>query len=167
VKTFPFSFGAVAAAIWLSLAAVSYGQLTLPPNPGDVVRRKLGEGGGVTGAGASSVNISPLTPAPRTIVIHYVAVSAMRAWTNAEGKTMTARLLAFSAPKEGQAGPVEVIRDGKVRFLLEQGKTPVDYPLASLSQPDQIDIKAIAQAAKREAPANPPAAAPAPAGPKP
>lgn len=127
------------------------GQVTVPPNPNEVTRRKIGENGA---GGGASVNISPgPSAAARTIVIQYTAVSPMRQWTTAGGKTMIARLLAFAAPKEGDSGPVEVIREGKVRFLLDRGTEPIDYPLDQLSQPDQIDIKAIAQAARRGSPA--------------
>jgi len=130
--------------------AIAQGQITVPPNPNDATRRKIGEGGG---GGSAAVSVSPPAAASRTIVIQYTAVSPMRQWTNADGKTMVARLLAFSAPKEGAVGPVEVIREGTVRFLLDRGKEPIDYPLVQLSQADQIDIKAIAQAAKRGSPA--------------
>lgn len=128
------------------------GQTVPPPNPNQISRRKIGEDGG---GGSASVNVTPGTPAAaaRTVVIQYTAVSPMRQWTNVEGKTMIARLLAFAAPAEGEAGPVEVIREGKVRFLLDRGTDPIDYPLIQLSQPDQIDIKAIAQAARRGSPA--------------
>lgn len=153
-------FPALTALLWMTSAALLSAQtIKLPPNPNDVTRRKIGEGGST---GGSAVNVTPgAAAAAQTIVIQYVAVTPVRAWTNSDGKTMTARLLAFSAPKEGETGPVEVIRDGKVRFLMESGKQPVDYPLGQLSQNDQIDIKAIAQAAKRGAPEKP-KAAPAP-----
>ena len=141
------------------LMTAAQAQLTVPPNPNDVSRRKIGESGG--GASAA-VGVSPAAGASRTIVIQYTAVSPQRQWTNTDGKTMVARLLAFSAPAEGGTGPVEVIREGTVRFLLDRGQEPIDYPLARLSQADQIDIKAIAQAAKRGSPAAP---APAPVKP--
>jgi hypothetical protein len=146
-------FPSLTALLWLTTAVLLPAQtIKLPPNPNDVTRRKIGEGGST---GGSAVNIAPGAAAAQTIVIQYVAVTPVRAWTNTDGKTMTARLLAFSAPKEGESGPVEVIREGKVRFLMESGKQPVDYPIGQLSQSDQIDIKAIAQMAKRGAPEKP------------
>ena len=133
---------------WQSLVSA---QLSVPPNPNENVRRKFGESGG---GGTVSIGAAPGKAAEsRTVVIQYTAVSPMRQWTNNDGKRMIARLLAFSAPKEGDSGPIEVIREGNVRFLLDRGKEPIDYPLAQLSQSDQIDIKAIAQAAKRGTPA--------------
>lgn len=123
-------------------------QLSVPSTPTQFQKRNLGENRG--SGGSSSVGVVPRNPAAsQPIVVQLIAVSRMRGWTNAEGKNMTARLLAFSGPKAGETGPIEVIRDGKVRFLLAGGKEPVDYPLAQLSQKDQVDIKAIAQAAKR------------------
>lgn len=141
----------VALLIGLLVPCLAIGQVTVPPNPNEVSRRKIGENGA---GGGATVNITPgPSAAARTVVIQYTAVSPIRQWTNTAGKTMIARLLAFAAPKEGDNGPVEVIRDGKVRFLLDRGTDPIDYPLDQLSQPDQIDIKAIAQAARRGSPA--------------
>ncbi len=151
MKPLPVLLSAV-LSVTLSLSGAVAQTITAPPAPGQFTGRKLGENGGAT-AGGSSVGVSSGgAAASRTVVIQYVAVSPVRAWTNAEGKAMQARLLAFSAPAEGEKGPVEVIREGKVRFLLVGGKAPIDYPIAQLSQADQIDIKAIAQAASRGRP---------------
>lgn len=154
MKTPPFSTWALAvglAAFGAGFAGEASAQSVVPANPGGFTTRKTGDGRGGIGGG-SSVGVSTIkrdAESVKPIVIQYVAVSKVRDWTNTQGKKMQARLLAFSAPKQGQTGPVEVIRDGKVRFLLATGKEPIDYPLEQLSQPDQIDIKAIAQAAKR------------------
>ena len=122
--------------------------ISTPPNPNQFSKRTLGGNGGNGSVGVSTGGSTE----SKTIIITYVAVTPERAWKNAEGKIMQARLLAFSAPAEGEKGPVEVIREGMVRFLLSGGKDPIDYPITKLSQSDQIDIKAIAQAAKRGAP---------------
>ncbi len=58
-----------------------------------------------------------------------------RTWTNAEGRTMTASVLA--------------INGDSVRFKLANGKA-VDYPVANLSEEDQAVIKEAAAAAKDE-----------------
>ena len=135
-------------ALSLVLASSAVAQLSVPSTPTQFQKRNLGENRG--SGGSSSVGVVPRDPAAsQPIVVQLIAVSQMRAWTNAEGKSMTARLLAFSGPKTGETGPIEVIRDGKVRFLLAGKKESVDYPLDQLSQKDQVDIKAIAQAAKR------------------
>lgn len=122
-------------------------QVVLPSNPTQFSKRQVGENGGTTG----STGISAKTGGARsrTIVVQYVAVSPVRDWSNAAGKSIKARLLAFAAPKKGETGPLEIIRNGKVRFLLVGGQKPVDYPLAQLSQSDQSDIRAMARAAGR------------------
>ena len=132
----------------LVLGSSAHAQFSVPSTPTQFQKRNLGENRG--SGGSSSVGVVPREPAAsQPIVVQLIAVSQMRAWTNAEGTSMTARLLAFSGPKAGETGPIEVIRDGKVRFLLAGKKESVDYPLDQLSQKDQVDIKAIAQAAKR------------------
>jgi len=140
---------------WLFLGVLSFGasppasaQLAVPPNPGKVTKRSLGENGGSgTSAGASAV-----TPSSSTVVVQYIAVTPVEAWANLEGKTMEARLLAFSAPAEGGTGPVEIIREGKVRFLVSGRKEPVDYPLDQLGEAERTKIHAIAKAAAKGPP---------------
>jgi hypothetical protein len=140
---------------WLFLAFLSFGasppasaQLTVPPNPGKVTKRSLGENGG-SGASAGA---SAVTPSSSTVVVQYIAVTPVEAWANLEGKTMEARLLAFSAPSEGEKGPVEIIREGKVRFLVSGRKEPVDYPLDQLGEAERTKIQAIAKAAAKGPP---------------
>lgn len=122
-------------------------QLSNPPNPGKSGRRNLGEGGG------SAVSTGSAKPSP--VVTTYVAVTPMQIWTNAGGKAIEARLLAFSAPPEGESGPVEVVRNGKVRFLLAGAKAPVDYPLAGLDETSRARVEAIAKAAAKGPPSAP------------
>jgi hypothetical protein len=85
-------------------------------------------------------------------VVQHIAVTPVEAWANLEGKTMQARLLAFSAPAEGETGPVEIIREGKVRFLVSGRREPVSYPLEQLGEAERTKIAAIAKAAAQGAP---------------
>lgn len=125
-------------------------QVSLPPNPGQFSKRNLSESGG----GGSSVGVSGgQETASKTVVVQYVAVTPVEPWVNVEGKTIEARLLAFSAPEAGKAGPVEIIRDGKVRFLVSGRKEPVDYPLEQLGEAEKTRIKAIAEMASKGSPA--------------
>jgi hypothetical protein len=128
-------------------------QLSAPPNPGKAGRRNLGDGGGANAA----TGVVPAERAP--VVVTHVAVTPVEAWANAEGKVIEARLLAFSAPAEGETGPVEIVRGGKVRFLLAGGKAPVDYPLDQLGEEARGRIEAIAKAAAK---GPPPQAEPSP-----
>jgi len=123
-------------------------QIVVPGTPKKFETR--GTGGLGTG---SSVGVTAKDPQPKeTVTVYFTTVSKSREWTNTEGKNMTAKLVAFVAPKRGEQGPVVVINEGKVRFLMSNAKKPIDYPLEKLSQPDQIFVKAIAQAASKGAP---------------
>lgn len=111
-------------------------------------RRNLGGVGDIGGA----VGAKP-DPAPKTVVINYVTVTPLKEWTNLEGRKIQARVLAFSAPAEGQTGPVEVIREGKVRFLIPGKPQPVDYPLDQLVEEQRTELENIAKAAAGGPPA--------------
>lgn len=126
-------------------------QTLVPPNSNQFTKRNLGENGG----SGSSAGFSGggTTEAARTVVVQYVAVTPVQAWVNTDGKTMEARLLAFSAPEPGQTGPVEIIREGKVRFLVTGRKEPVDYPLDQLGETEKAKIKALAELAGKGPPA--------------
>ena len=139
----------LAPVVWalLGLAATAGAQnVVIPSQPGKFRVRGAG-----TGADSGvSVN-NPVNPEPRTVVIQYTAVTPEREWTNTDGKKMIARLLAFSTPKEGESTPVEVIREGRVRFLMNLKREPIDYELANLGAEDQVYVKALAQAARTAA----------------
>lgn len=138
-------FLAILASGWIVSASA---QLTVPPNPGQSGKRNLGENGGA----GSATGVTGVTPTARPVVVQYIAVTPVEAWANLAGKTMMARLLAFSAPAEGETGPVEIIRKGKVRFLVEGRKEPVDYPLDQLGETERTKIQAIAKAAAQGPP---------------
>jgi hypothetical protein len=140
---------------WLFWGVLSFGlvapvraQVAVPPNPGKVTKRSLGENGG---SGAST-GASAVTAQSRTVVVQHLAVTPVAAWANLEGKTMQARLLAFSAPAAGETGPVEIIREGKVRFLVSGRREPVSYPLEQLGEAERTKIAAIAKAAAQGSP---------------
>lgn len=125
-----------------------HAQVAVPPNPGKTTKRNLGENGG---SGAST-GASAVVPRSRTVVVELIAVTPVEAWANLEGKTMQARLLAFSAPSAGESGPVEIVREGKVRFLVSGRKEPVEYPLDQLGEAERKKIEGIARAAAKGPP---------------
>lgn len=137
--------------IIIIFAQIGTSQITVPSKPGQVTKRDLSEKGG----SGSSVGISGAggVTASSPVVVHYVAVTPMEPWANLEGKVMQARLLAFSAPEAGQSGPVEIIRSGKVRFLVSGRKEPIDYPLEQLGEAERTKILALAEMAAKGAPA--------------
>lgn len=144
---------AVMKAVLMLLSIVSImpasAQVT-PSTPTEFMKRGLGEGGR---GGSASVGVSERTPQVRTIT--YIAISPLRGWTNTGGKTIQAQLLAFSVPEPGAPGPVEVIRDGKVRLLVPGSKGPVEYPMEKLLEADRIEIERIAKAAAKGLPRSP------------
>lgn len=124
--------------------------ITLADDPIEAQRRALG-GGSVSNDGGAVI-VAPPPQKPQTKIVYYTAVSPARQWKAADGRMMVGRLMAFSAPKPGESGAVEVIRDGKVRFLKSGAKMPVDFPLEKLSEEDQKYVKGIANAAKNGPP---------------
>jgi hypothetical protein len=122
----------------------------IPPNPlapkgsGGSKGRNLG-GGGDLGAGVS-------VPKKQTVVVQYIAVTPTQSWTNTSGKTIQARLLAFSGPKPGEPGPIEVIREGKIRLLVTGRKEPVEYPIEQLKPEHRAEAERIAKAAAKGPP---------------
>ena len=122
----------------------------VPSTPSEFMKRGLGDNGS---SGTASVGVNEKTP--KVITITYTAVSPLKGWTNTDGKTIQAQLLAFAAPEPGQPGPVEVIRKGKVRLLVPGAKGPVEYPMAKLQEEDKIEIERIAKAAANGLPGVP------------
>lgn len=138
----------LAGTLLLGFPLAVAAQITVPSNPNQFTKRKLGESGG------SSVGISGASTAvPKTVVVEYVAVTPVESWSNVDGKTMEACLLAYSAPEEGESGPVEIIREGKVRFLVTGRKEPIDYPLEQLGEAERTKIQALAEMAAKGPPA--------------
>lgn len=123
-------------------------QVAVPANPNRFTKRNLGDNGGST----ASTGASAVTPASRTVIVQHIAVTPVAVWKNASGQAMEARLLAFSAPAAGESGPVEVIREGKVRFLVTGRKEPVEYPLVQLGEAERKKIEALAAVAAKGPP---------------
>ena len=126
---------------------------TVPPNPlvpkksGETSSRNLGGGGDLGTSTGANIDSSK-----KTVVIQYVTVTPLQDWTNVDGKTVKARILAFSAPPAGKDGPIEVIREGKIRMLIPGNSKPVDYPLAQLTRNHRDEIEQIAKAAAKGPP---------------
>lgn len=132
----------------LSIASPLHAQIPVTPaTPTEFKSRNI------SGGSNSGVGIVTRQPQKKqTITYHFTAVTPIRVWTNTEGKAMQARLLAWSAPKEGETGPVEVIRQGKVRFLVEKSTKPINYDLSKLSETDRTYIQKLADTARHEDP---------------
>ena len=135
------------------LLAFSAEAQTVPANPlvpkksGGTSSRNLGGGGDLGTSTGAKIDSSK-----KTVVIQYVTVTPLQDWTNVDGKTVKARILAFSAPPSGEDGPIEVIREGKIRMLILGKSKPVDYPLAQLTRNHRDEIEQIAKAAAKGPP---------------
>ena len=114
-------------------------------DPVSEARKKLMER---TGGGTGIVTPGKRQP-PQVIKTYITYVSPDREWTSADGRTMQGRLLAYSAPKPGEQGPVVVIQKEKIRLLRSGTKKPSEIPLKALSEVDQKYVKNIAEAAAK------------------
>ncbi len=134
----------------------SLAQTVTPATPKGFEIRKNGSG---TGTG-SSIGLVSSTNKQTTQVITYTALSKIREWKNTDGKTMKARLLAFSPPPvknnaKDKGAQFTVIHDQKVRFLMSPNNKPTIYPLEKLSDFDKEFILKIAKAAAQPANSTP------------
>jgi hypothetical protein len=89
--------------------------------------------------------------------VTFTAVTASRDWKDPQGKVIRGRLLAF----EAAGGEVaDLVRNGKVRLLVDGAKRFSLLPLEKLSTEDRTYITGLAAARKQQA-AEPKAAGPA------
>ncbi len=148
--------------VFLALLGVSpvLAQVDFPANP-TVKPRKFTTrqvGGGVNpGATVDSGNAA----VPNVRYVTHIVLSDTRMWTNAEGKPLEAKLIAFEdlvveTPK-GAAEPVmptppanpTVVRGGKIRLLVN--RKPVETTLDKLSQTDREFIDQLKAALVKKA----------------
>lgn len=80
--------------------------------------------------------------------ITFTAVTDSRDWKDTTGKVIRGRLLAFEAA-EGEVA--DLVRNGKVRLLVDGAKRFSLLPLERLSTEDQIHIGLLAAARKKQA----------------
>lgn len=80
-------------------------------------------------------------PTPTVVTITYLTKD--REWTASDGRKLTGRLVAFSAPKAGEQGTVEVIKDGKIRLRPAGSKVSSDIALEKLAIQDQTFVKTL------------------------
>ena len=136
------------SAFFVSGFLVFFAGFSLAQNPVTDARKRLIERGGTGNTGAI---VTPRQPTTQTIVSYVTYLSKEREWSDATGRKMTGRLVAFSAPEPGKSGPVVVMHEGKVRLRRSGAKVNSDLPLEQLSQADQLFIKAIDAGIKRRA----------------
>ena len=116
------------------LTAVSSAQTSFPVSPatpGGFTTRS-------TGDLSSGTSVTSKKAPPKPIKVSYTIVSELRQWTNTKGASIHARLLAFETGDPAKADPNRVltlIRDGKIRLLVEGKNTFNELQLSTLSSP--------------------------------
>ena len=140
---------AILSGIFTLSTAVA--QIVVPASPKKFVTRPIGGG---TSGGAI---ITPGENKPQKVrYTTHLVLTEYRIWTSTDGKTITAKLIAFEdmvaeLPK-GSAEPTPptppahptVVQDGKVRLAFaDPKKKPFFLPLERLSQPDRDFIETI------------------------
>ena len=90
---------------------------------------------------STGTNLTPRTP--QTTVATTTYLTKDREWTAADGRKLTARLVAFSAPQAGQTGKVEVIKEGKIRIRPTGSKVSSDIAIEKLAPKDQNFVKSL------------------------
>ena len=113
-----------------------------PATPTDFETRNVG----------SSVNgVAILTepPIPQKVKVAYTAVSPLREWLNTKGTTVQGSLIAFEAGDYSDSQKeLTIVRDGKVRLLVEGKNNFSLIALASLAKKDRDYITALVIARK-------------------
>ena len=70
--------------------------------------------------------------------VHYIVVSDPREWTRRDGRTVRASLVAHeSGPVKGDSPPLTLLKDGRIRLLLEKRRQVATVELTTLSSADQ------------------------------
>lgn len=120
---------------------------TLPITPATPKAFKKRALGGSLGSSAVGVR----EPAKSKVVTkQFIAVSDLRDFVSTEGKKVRARLIAF---EEGDATkakrPLTLIKESKIRLLVEGKATPSIIPLTRLREEDQDFVRAVDLANKK------------------
>ena len=140
------------AIIFLTVfgSAASHGQNgfvfpVTPATPTDFVPRNVG-----ASVNGTAVLIEP--PVPQKVKVTFTAVSPLRAWMNTEGKALRGSLIAFEAGDHSQSQKeLTIVRDGKVRLLVEGRNNFSLIALSFFSRKDQDYIIELIKARKEAA----------------
>lgn len=162
----PVNIGRTALIVWTGSLAIGAAQVDIPSNP--LVGPKKYETRKVGGAVDPGAKIESIEQGGKGTGIQryvtHVVLFEPRIWTNGDGRTVTATLIAFEdLTAEGPVGgpppkmpaPPErptVVKDGKIRLLVN--RKPMEMVLTSLVVADQefIDSMRVAIATKAERP---------------
>ena len=116
-----------------------------PATPTDFVPRNVG-----TSVNGSAILIEP--PVPKKVKVTYTAVSPLREWSSVKGKSVQGSLIAFEVGDHSQSQKeLTIVRNGKIRLLVEGQKTFSLLALTFLSKKDQEYITGLVKARKEAA----------------
>ena len=142
-------FGSTMGCLLLLSARLAQGQGGLsfpvtPASPTDFETRNLGDQ--LSGVGTFSK-----PEPPKKIRLTFTVVSKLREWKNAKGAVVRGNLIAFEPGDHTDSQKaLTLIREGKVRLLIEGAQNFHELALSSLSQADQEYVAGLDKA-RREA----------------
>ncbi len=130
----------VVTALSMGVAGAQDQNPLLPRTPTAFETRNAG------GTGEGDVSIQKVEA--KTVKVTYVAVTESRDWKDTAGKVIRGRLLAFDAVKGDEAN---LVRDGKIRLLVDGAKGFSLLSLEKLCMEDRTYIGVLADARKPKA----------------
>lgn len=99
-------------------------------------------------SGTEEVEVSIEKQEGKATKVTLIAVTESRDWKDTTGKVIRGRLLAFEAATSEEA---HLVRDGKIRLLVDGAKRYSLLPLGKLSAEDRNHVSILAAARKQEA----------------
>lgn len=134
------SAAALASSAGLAIAQQEEQHPSLPKTPTSFETRDAG------GENETEASVRKEERTPRKVT--FMAVTESREWKDIHGKVVKAQLLAFEA---GEGKELPLVKDGKIRLLVDGAKRFSLLPLESLSAADRTFITNLAAARKRDA----------------
>jgi hypothetical protein len=144
--------------LFLFVALTASAQIAIPTTPTKFGKKNLGASTDTITNGASSASVGAKKPENQTVIrtTTYWTLSGARQWTNADGKPLLARMIAFEditvEQVKGQPAPEApklpgkptVVKNGKVRLMV--GQQLYEIAVEKLSEKDREFIDTMKRA---------------------